>query len=50
MFRIIFIVILILCAVPLFNKAKDFYHEKMRKVDVIGATAKKAFDYGGGKK
>ncbi len=49
MFRIIFIVILILFAVPVFNKAKDFYHEKMRKVDVIGTTAKKAFNYGKGK-
>lgn len=46
MFRIILIVVLILFAVPLFNKAKDFYHEKMRKVEVIGTTAKKALNYG----
>ncbi len=49
MFRIILIIILILFAVPFFNKAKDFYHEKISKVDVIGTTAKKVFSYGKGK-
>ena len=50
MFRIILIVILILIAIPFFNKAKDYATEKSRSVKVIGKTAEKMFRYNKGEK
>lgn len=45
MFRIIFIIIIILLAIPFFNKGKDYVAEKSRQVEVVGEIAKKAFKY-----
>ncbi|MBP7709738.1 MAG: hypothetical protein KA100_01540 [Rickettsiales bacterium] len=50
MFRIIFIVVLVLLAIPFFNKAKDYIGEKARKAEAIGTVAKKAFNYSKGEK
>ena len=50
MFRIIFIVVLVLLAIPFFNKAKDYVSEKANKAEAIGTVAKKAFHYNQGEK
>lgn len=46
MFRIIFIVILILISIPLFNKAKDYVSDKMWKTKAVGAAAGKMIESG----
>ena len=46
MFRIIFIVILVLIAIPLVNKGKDYWDEKIQKVKSLGQSAEKAVRYG----
>ncbi len=50
MFRIILIILVILISIPIFNKGRDYFNEKMRKVEVLGTTAKKAIKYGAGDK
>lgn len=45
MFRIIFIVVLVLLAIPLFNKGKDYWDEKMAKAKVIGQSLEKTARY-----
>jgi|GEM_PF-2853470 len=46
MFRIIFIVIVVLIAIPLVNKGKDYWDEKIQKVKLLGQSAEKAVRYG----
>ena len=41
MFRIILIVALILISIPLFNKAKDYLHDKAWKAKAAGSAAGK---------
>ncbi len=43
MFRIFLVIILILLAVPLFNKTKDYVAEKGKKFEAAGQVAKKIF-------
>ncbi len=50
MFRIILIIVLIMLAIPFFNKAKDYVTEESRKVKAVGTIAKKAFHYNEGSK
>ena len=45
MFRIILLVILVLIAIPLVNKGKDYWDEKIQKVKSLGQTAEKAVRY-----
>ena len=45
MFRIILLVIFVLIAIPLFNKGKDYWDEKIQKVKFLGQTAEKAVRY-----
>lgn len=46
MFRILLIVGLLLLAVPLYNMAKDYWHEKSWKVKAVGSATEKAIDQG----
>ncbi len=46
MFRIIFIVALVLLAIPLVNKGKDYWDEKVQKVKFIGQSAEKLVRHG----
>lgn len=50
MFRIIFVVVLLLLAIPLFNKGKEYWDEKLSKAKVIVQSMEKAIRYGAGKK
>lgn len=45
MFRIIFIIILVLIAIPLVNKGKNYWDEKIQKVKFFGESAEKAARY-----
>lgn len=46
MFRIIFIVVLVLLAIPLVNKGKEYWDEKMQKAKSLSQSAEKAVRYG----
>jgi competence protein ComGC len=45
MYRIILLIILILIAIPFFNKAKNYAKEKSGEVKTIAKTAEKMFRY-----
>lgn len=45
MFRIILLITLILLAMPLFGKVKDYIGEKSHKFKTIGEVAKKVIKY-----
>jgi hypothetical protein len=45
MYRIILLIILILIAIPFFNKAKNYTKEKSGEVKAITKTAEKMFRY-----
>jgi hypothetical protein len=49
MFRTIFIITLILIAIPLFNKAKDYVGEKTQTAKNVGETVIKTIKYATGK-
>jgi hypothetical protein len=45
MYRIILLIILVLIAIPFFNKAKNYAKEKSGEVKAIAETAEKMFLY-----
>jgi hypothetical protein len=45
MFRIIFIVLLVLLAIPFVNKGKEYWDEKVAKAKVIGQSLEKTARY-----
>ncbi|MES2962194.1 MAG: hypothetical protein V4694_07430 [Pseudomonadota bacterium] len=45
MYRIILLIILVLIAIPFFNKAKDYAKSKSHEVKTISETAEKMFRY-----
>ncbi len=50
MFRIIFFIVLILLAIPLINKGKEYWNERLAKVKVISQGVEKTIRYGIGEK